>query len=111
MEKRKKFRKYPRFKCEEPVEILGSKQLRHLKGVMRNFSIGGLYVEISDPLQAGDFIVIKTADDAILDPVSFGSRKQRQAEVQWYLEIGEGSARRYGCGIAYVTEKHDEFIR
>ena len=105
MEKQKECRVYPRFKCEEPVQILGDKSRRFFKGLMLNFGVGGLYVEISAPLQAGDFIVIKTADDAIFDPVSFGSREQRQAEVRWCLEIGEGDARRYGCGIAYISQK------
>jgi len=103
MEKRKERRAYPRFKCEDPVEILCGKPLRLCKGVMRNFSIGGLYVEMSGPLQTGDMIVIKTTDDAIFDPVSFGSREQRSVEVRWCLEVGEEDARRYGCGMANVS--------
>lgn len=102
MEKQKECRVYPRLKCEEPVDILGGRPLKFFSALMLNFSVSGLYVEISDPLQSGDMIVVKPGDNAIFDPVTFGAREQRLAEVRWCLETDAGNARRYGCGAQYM---------
>ena len=102
MEKRKERRAYPRFKCIIPAVVLGGKSLRMSSVLMYNFSEGGVYFEISDPLQAGDIMALRTEENAILDPVGSGTWKQRLAEVRWSKMLGDGTARRYGCGIQYL---------
>jgi hypothetical protein len=102
VEKQKKGRENPCFKCQEPVDILGGKPLKFFSALMLNFSASGLHIELSRPLQAGEMIVIKPGEKAILSPVSFGPRGQRLAKVRRCMEAGAENTRRYRCDAQYM---------
>ena len=105
MEKQKERREYPRFKCEVPVVILRDKPMTPSSTLMLNYSKGGLYFEVSDPITAGVYIKIKTKGTPIFDPVGPSIFGYRPAEVRWCIEIGEGNTLRHGCGVQYVSDK------
>lgn len=77
---------------------------RFCSALMLNYSEGGLYFELSDPLETGAGIIVKTDDASILDPVGFGTWRRRPAEVRWCLKLEGTGARRYGCGVQYINE-------
>ena len=60
--------------------------------------------EISAPLDTGAYIMIKTDDVSILDPVGCGTWEERKAEVRWCMEIKISGSRRYGCGVQYINK-------
>jgi hypothetical protein len=97
-------RAHPRIKCTVPIVVVKEKPRLPSSALMLNYSEGGLYFEISSPLDPGSYIAIKTDEDSILDPVGLGSREHRQAEVRWCLEIEISGSIRYGCGVQYLSE-------
>ncbi len=102
MEKQEARRAYPRFQCDVPVLVLGGKPLKFSYTSMRNFSLGGMYFELSDPLEAGDFIVVRTDDKVVVDLIISGTWKQRLMKVKWCTGLEAGDEERYGCGVQYA---------
>ena len=70
--------------------------------LMLNYSVGGLYFEISDPLETGSYVMVKTDDNSVLDPIGNGTWEHRQAEVRWCMPIETSESHRYGCGVQYI---------
>ncbi len=96
-------RAHPRTHCTIPIVIERNNPRMLSSALMLNYSDGGLYFEISAPLETGDYIKVNTDDNSVLDPVSRDAWKQRRAEVRWCREIEISGSRRYGCGVQYLS--------
>lgn len=105
MEKQKEHRACPRFQCEIPVVILRDMPMILFSTLILNYSQGGMYFEIYDPLETGAYIMIKLEKITDCARKSLSTWGYRPAEVCWCRQIEEGDSRRYGCGIRYVNEK------
>ncbi len=97
-------RAHPRFKCTIPIVVSRDMPQILSSALMLNYSEGGVYFEISDPLCPGAYVMIKTDDNSALDPVSSGTWHSRRAEVRWCLELDDRGASRYGCGVLFLDE-------
>ena len=95
-------RAHPRFKCIIPIVISRETPQILSSALMFNYSEGGLYFEVSDPLTPGAYIKIKTDDNSALDPIGCGTWDQRRGEVRWCLELETSGSTRYGCGVQYL---------
>ena len=78
--------------------------------LIKNFSDGGFYFEVSSPLDSGESILVRSDDNTIIDPVGSGTWTPRLAEIKWCMEVGTGKAFRYGCGAKYVLALTPDFI-
>ena len=96
-------RAHPRIKCTAPIIILRDKPQMYSSALMLNYSEGGMYFEISDPLETGSYVMVKTDDNSVLDPIGCGTWNQRQAEVRWCMAIEASDSHRYGCGVQYIS--------
>lgn len=105
MERRKQRRAHPRFKCTIPVVISKERPRVLSSALMLNYSEGGVYFEISDPLCPGSYIMIKTDDNSAIDPVGSGTWQHRRAEIRWCQEMAPGDSTRFGCGALFVEEE------
>ena len=92
--------------CEVPIVVSMDKSKKDDfdSAIMRNYCVGGFYLEIKRKLLSDPKIIVKTAEDSVLDPVSSGSWVSRKAEVRWCLEIAGSEPIRYGCGVQYIPE-------
>lgn len=105
MEKELQRRAHPRFSCAVPIVVVRDSPRRLSSALMLNYSEGGVYFELSSPLDTGSYVMVKTDDDPLLDSGGFGPARQCRAEVRWCLEIEIGGARRYGCGVQFINHQ------
>ncbi len=95
-------RKHFRFGCEAVVVILRETALMPSSVLMKNFSVGGLFFEVSGPLDPGEYIRVKANKIPAIAPIGSSSDDSRQAEVKWCAKKEASGSRLYGCGVQYV---------
>jgi hypothetical protein len=98
-------RVYPRVSCAVPIVVVRDSPRMLSSALMLNYSKGGVYFEISSPLDTGSYVMVKTDDAPVFDSAGFGSARQCRAEVRWCMEIEISGAKRYGCGVQFINNE------
>jgi hypothetical protein len=83
-----------------------TRSIRQRAGILRNYSSGGIYLEIPHGYKPGTILVIRTTHSA--QPISFvspveGVRTICLAEVKWQQDLSDQTTTRYGMGLGYLN--------
>jgi hypothetical protein len=71
-------------------------------GIMKNFSIGGIYAELTAGFDLGTFLVIRVTGDSRGYSKDEGFQSVTVAEVKWSKLIPAEEETRYATGLKYV---------
>jgi hypothetical protein len=86
-----------------PYTSTGAK--RHPTGILRNCSIGGIYIEMPHEYKSGTILVIRTtrySPSSCALTSGEGLRTICLAEVRWQQDLSDHKLPRYGLGLRYL---------
>jgi hypothetical protein len=92
------------------VEIIcqpygSTRTMRSVQGVIRNFSRGGLYIEIDHAFKAGTILMVRMVG-CPSSPSTTGCRDKPRSnclgEIKWRQDLGSEEAPHYGMGLRYL---------
>lgn len=101
-------RAYARFYAKANVVcVMEGDQYHCYDAQMFNYSIGGMYLETSQPLQQGMSISIRKPDwvSDVSDPLSY---TEHLAEVKWCKQIVTPDRTYYGAGVEYFKPNTEQ---
>lgn len=76
-------------------------------GVLRNFSIGGSYIETSYKYKSGTILIVRMVRYPAIPSSMVDEQWPRSiylAEVRWWQELPGENAIRYGIGLRYLGQ-------
>ncbi|MDY6904466.1 MAG: PilZ domain-containing protein [Thermodesulfobacteriota bacterium] len=94
-------RAYKREQCEIPVLFSPAGSDRFHSAIMRNYSLGGVYIESQLALSKGMSVFIQTGHETPPQPAGDVFKDIRPAEVRWCMAIADTHPQKFGCGIQY----------
>lgn len=82
-----------------------TRTMRSVQGVIRNFSRGGLYIEIDHAFKAGTILMVRMVGYPSSPATAECREKPRSiclGEIKWRRDLGPVEAPRYGMGLRYL---------
>ena len=82
-----------------------TRTMRSVQGVIRNFSRGGLYIEIDHAFKTGTILIVRMVGCQSSLSAPKCHEKPRSiclGEIKWQQNLGPKEALRYGMGLRYL---------
>ena len=82
-----------------------TRTMRSVQGVIRNFSRGGLYIEIDHAFKTGTILMVRMVGCQATPSTPECREKPRSiclGEIKWQQDLGPEEAPHYGMGLRYI---------